>query len=70
MSTTVTAGPTFGTLARKEIVRYLRHPLFLAGAVLLVISGLLQPEDWFRPLSRGSRRLPLSGSSAWWSWCR
>jgi len=53
MSTTVTAGPTFGTLARKEIVRYLRHPLFLAGAVLLVISGLMQPEDWFSTTLEG-----------------
>lgn len=47
MSTTVTEGPTFATLARKEVVRYLRHPLFLAGAVLLVISTAMQPTDWF-----------------------
>jgi len=53
MSTTVTTGPTVGTLARKEIVRYLRHPLFLTGAVLLVVSCLMQPEGWFSTTLEG-----------------
>jgi hypothetical protein len=37
MSTTAAAAPTVGTLARKEIVRYVRHPLFWVGAALLAV---------------------------------
>jgi hypothetical protein len=34
-------GPTLGTLARKEIVRYLRHPVFLAGLALTILVSLV-----------------------------
>jgi hypothetical protein len=42
-----TAGPALGTLALKEIVRYLRHPVFLVGAVLLVASCVIPPDARF-----------------------
>lgn len=55
MSTTrtVTAEPTVGTLARKEIVRYARHPIFLAGLALLVVSIFMQPEGTFSTALEG-----------------
>lgn len=34
---------TVGRLARKEILRYLRHPLFLVGLVLTAIPAILGP---------------------------
>lgn len=33
-------GPTLGTLARKEIVRYLRHPVFLVGLGLTILVSV------------------------------
>ena len=36
---------TVGRLARKEIVRYLRHPLFLVGLVLTAIPAILGPPE-------------------------
>jgi hypothetical protein len=49
MSTTDTAAPTFGTLARKEIVRYVRHPLFWVGSALLAaftVFDAVSPDKW------------------------
>jgi hypothetical protein len=49
MTTTVTAAPTFGTLARKEISRYLRHPLFWIGSALLtvfIVFDSTSPDEW------------------------
>lgn len=40
-----TPEPTVGRLARKEIVRYLRHPLFLVGLVLTAIPAVLGPPE-------------------------
>jgi hypothetical protein len=34
-------GPTLGTLARKEMVRYLRHPVFLVGLGLTILTSLM-----------------------------
>lgn len=36
---------TVGKLARKEIMRYLRHPLFLVGLVLTAIPAILGPPE-------------------------
>ncbi|HYJ67062.1 MAG TPA: hypothetical protein VEX15_05305 [Nocardioidaceae bacterium] len=35
------------TLARKDILRYLRHPAFLIGAALTVASCLFRPDEQF-----------------------
>lgn len=37
-------GPPLSTLARKEIVRYLRHPVFLAGLALTTLVSLVVDE--------------------------
>ena len=39
-------GPTLGTLARKEIGRYLRHPVFLVGLALVVLASAFGTDDW------------------------
>ena len=36
---------TVGRLARKEIVRYARHPLFLVGLVLTALPAIFGPPE-------------------------
>lgn len=49
MTTIDMAAPAFATLARKEIVRYIKHPLFWIGSVLFALFLVVDttgPDKW------------------------